>query len=347
MLSILKKCLIGIVYIVIFFILIIAFILITEFSPKNGENLKVIGKETKTLKAGDTVTLLTYNIGHLISGSKQDSFLEGGKMVKPENQTVVDANLEGVKQIISDANADIVALQEVDYNANISYNVNEYIALANDYEGKSSIALFQNTFVPYPIDNMVGRVKSGISVMSLYDFKSCRINLEQDFDFPERIFMPKKCILKQIIDIQDSDKKLVILNVELEDYDDGHVREKQLNIVKDEMLKEFNEGNYVIVVGDFNNVFPDIENTQNIVGEYVVTNFNEDFLPEKWNYGVDKTCPTFRLKNEPYDKDKSHTWIVDGFIVSPNITIKSVKTIDTGFEYSNHNPVKLQLTLQK
>lgn len=347
MLKILKKLFTVIVYVAIFATLIVAFILITEFSPKNGEELKVIGKPTKTLKVGDTITILTYNIGHLVSQSEADSYLEGGTMVKAQSEAVVQDNLEAVKEVISEANADIIAMQEVDYKSSISYKVNEYVELANAYEGVSSIALLQNTYVPFPFEKMVGKVKTGIAVMSKFDFASCRINLVEDYDFPERIIMPKKCIQKQIISLEESDKKLIVLNVELDDYDDGSVREKQLKILKDEMEKEYSNGNYVVVAGDFNMTFPEIDNTNNTKGEYVVTSFSEDFLPEGWNYGVDKTLSTFRLRDASYDKETSFTSIVDGFIVSPNVTIKSIKTIDTEFKHSNHNPVKMEFVLKK
>jgi len=347
MIKILKKIINISLYIAIFAALVIAFILITEFSPKNGEELKVIGKTKKTLKVGDTVTLLTYNIGHLISDREADCFLEGGSMVKAKSEITVRENLDAIKKVISDAKVDIVSLQEVDYKSSISHKVNEYIELANDYEGMSSIALFQNTYVPYPYQDMVGKVKSGIAIMSAYEFTSCRINLPGNYEFPERIFMPKKAIQKQVVSIEETDKKLVVLNIELEDYDNGSVRTKQLAVVKDEMLKEYNLGNYVVVTGDFNMTFPGVDNTNNSVGEFIVTNIPENFLPEGWNYGIDKSINTFRLRNEAYNKEKSFTAIVDGFIVSPNVTIKNTKSIDTEFKNSNHNPVKIEITLNK
>jgi phosphatidylglycerophosphate synthase len=39
------------------------------------------------------------------------------------------------------------------------------------------------------------------------------------------------------------------------------------------------------------------------------------------------------------------TDMIDGFIASKNITIKSVKTRDLGFRYSDHNPVVLTAAL--
>ncbi len=37
--------------------------------------------------------------------------------------------------------------------------------------------------------------------------------------------------------------------------------------------------------------------------------------------------------------------MIDGFIVSGNVKVRSLKTLDEGFRYSDHNPVVLEATL--
>ena len=58
--------------------------------------------------------------------------------------------------------------------------------------------------------------------------------------------------------------------------------------------------------------------------------------------------PTCRLLNEPYDPASENTqyYIIDGFILSPNVTLNTVETLDAGFVYSDHNPVLLNVTLE-
>ena len=36
---------------------------------------------------------------------------------------------------------------------------------------------------------------------------------------------------------------------------------------------------------------------------------------------------------------------VDGFMVTPNVTVSDSAVLDTGFAYSDHNPVKMTFTL--
>ena len=58
--------------------------------------------------------------------------------------------------------------------------------------------------------------------------------------------------------------------------------------------------------------------------------------------------PTCRLLNGPYsgNYDDSQVYVLDGFIVSDNLKIDQVENIDTQFEYTDHQPVKLNVTLK-
>ena len=37
--------------------------------------------------------------------------------------------------------------------------------------------------------------------------------------------------------------------------------------------------------------------------------------------------------------------MIDGFILSPNVTLESVETLDLGFANSDHNPVRISVEL--
>ena len=66
---------------------------------------------------------------------------------------------------------------------------------------------------------------------------------------------------------------------------------------------------------------------------------------------MDASVPTCRSLELPLDtaaskdpKDFSY-YMIDGFIVSGNITVESVETQDLGFVCTDHNPVLLKATL--
>ena len=55
--------------------------------------------------------------------------------------------------------------------------------------------------------------------------------------------------------------------------------------------------------------------------------------------------PSCRNADAPYH-DAQFVLTVDGFLVSANVTVLSSEVVDTGFAYSDHNPVRMQFQLQ-
>ena len=69
-------------------------------------------------------------------------------------------------------------------------------------------------------------------------------------------------------------------------------------------------------------------------------------LPHGFRYVYDASKPTCRLLNKPYDGNRGTTqlYVIDGFIVSDNLRVNLVETVDLNFASSDHNPVRLQVT---
>jgi hypothetical protein len=70
-----------------------------------------------------------------------------------------------------------------------------------------------------------------------------------------------------------------------------------------------------------------------------------------WSFGIDldEDDPTCRLLHQPYDalhRENNQYYLIDGFIVSPNIAIiGEVEIVDQDFLYSDHNPVVMEFQL--
>ncbi len=80
-----------------------------------------------------------------------------------------------------------------------------------------------------------------------------------------------------------------------------------------------------------------------------VGTLEESILPEGWSFVYDSSVPTCRLLNQPYDPaDTVNTqyYVIDGYMVSPNVGVSSVQTLDEGFENTDHNPVVMNITLE-
>ena len=43
--------------------------------------------------------------------------------------------------------------------------------------------------------------------------------------------------------------------------------------------------------------------------------------------------------------DGQYVLTVDGFLTTPNVTVSQATVLDTGFAWSDHNPVKMTFTL--
>ena len=161
----------------------------------------------------------------------------------------------------------------------------------------------------------------------------------------------KRCLLASYIDLPDTDKKLVVVNLHLEAYDDGEGKAAQTRVLRDFIENEYANGNYVVAGGDFNQTFPGTRETYpNKHPDLWDPGLLEyDLLPDGWSFAYDVDTPTCRLLNQAYapsDIEGTQYYIIDGFILSPNVELASVGTMDEGFQFSDHNPVKLEICLK-
>lgn len=68
----------------------------------------------------------------------------------------------------------------------------------------------------------MGKVKSGLNTFARCELKDTeRISLPVPFSWPLRVANLKRCILVSRVDIEGSDKQLVLMNMHLEAYDSG------------------------------------------------------------------------------------------------------------------------------
>ena len=63
---------------------------------------------------------------------------------------------------------------------------------------------------------------------------------------------------------------------------------------------------------------------------------------------MDNSTPTCRSLDRPYDPDDKsfQYYMIDGFIVSDNVNVEKIQTLDCGFKNSDHNPVFMTFSLR-
>ncbi len=123
-----------------------------------------------------------------------------------------------------------------------------------------------------------------------------------------------------------------------------------MGFLKTFIVEEYNKGNYVVVGGDWNHLLPGtnldtFEATQSWPDW--LQPMPEDFSPEGFKWGFDNTVPTSRTVDVPYTEGVNFVSIIDGFLVSPNVTILKVEGHNLGFKYADHQPVILTFQLDR
>lgn len=329
---------------------LIAFLSITEYLPEDKEPAARIQTDPSLSKIsiGDTVTVYTWNIGYGGLGKDSDFFMDGGEMVDPPNQQTVEQNLAAIRSFMQQRNADAWLLQEVDVDSARTDGMDQFDSIHQAVGGSAAFAYNYNCpFVPIPLPP-IGRVESGIATYSqrLMTADAERVSLPCPFSWPIRAAQSKRCLLITRLPLEGSDKQLVLVNLHLEAYDDGDGKRAQTELLMQVLQQEYQKGNYVIAGGDFNQTFPGTLDLYPVSDpeKWTPGILEQEMLPQGWHFAYDTSAPTCRLLDAPLTQD-TQTFVIDGFILSPNVTAVTVQTEDLGFEHSDHNPIRLELKL--
>jgi endonuclease/exonuclease/phosphatase family metal-dependent hydrolase len=315
----------------------------------------------KTL-TDSVLTLVSWNVGYGGLGAESDFFYDdsgiwysGSSMIRsPKN--LVEKNLNGVLEFL-DRNKDSVdffLLQEADIVSDRSYNIRQYEAYQKSLPGFAAdfAVNYKCDRVPVPLLepwNAYGAVLSGLASFSRYPpAEATRHQLPGHYPMPDRMFQLDRCAALHRFPAPGG-KDLVVINLHNSAYDPGDkIKAIQLPYLRDLALAEFAKGNFVVLGGDWNQCPPHFRfdtfmpgNTQG----YLQGNLPPDFFPEDWTFAYDPTVPTNRKVRDPYLKGKTFETLIDFFLVSPNLKLTAVHGIDQGFQFSDHQPVMITITL--
>ena len=347
-----KKLLKFLLYIIIIavaaFAVFLIYASIDDYKPK--EKINIFNSENSDLLSDTTkYSLMIWNIGYCGLNKEMDFFYDGGKQVRPSEEKVKE-NIQGVKQFIqNNLNTDFILFQEVDKHSRRSYYFNEFDTIANIFSDRTSTygKNYEVFFVPTPPADPMGEVNSGLMTVSKYTPESTvRYSFPGNYSWPTGLFMLDRCFLVNRYKISN-EKELLIINTHNSAYDDGTLKAQQMTYLKKFLKDEYKKGNYIVVAGDWNQCPPDFtpQFKENIMDTLVKTEVSSNYLPN-WRWLYDNTLPTNRRITTPYKKGKTRTTVIDFLLLSPNIKGITVKNINTGFEFSDHQPVKATFKLQ-
>ena len=312
------------------------------------------------LAQGKEYSIMTYNIGFgaysrdfsffMDVGDSIDGEHRVGKYGKAKSKDDVLTNVGGAIETIEKNEVDFVFMQEVDVDSDRSYHVNQLELAQKCFSRYANLFAYNyhSSYLFYPFNDPHGKSNSGIATFSKFKIESA---LRKSFPISTSIskfFDLDRCFL--VSRLKAGDKQLVLINVHMSAYDKGgKIRALQLKMLNDFVATEYEKGNYVIIGGDYNHDICESVgtfDTDEVKPDWVAS-IRQNDLPDGFrvvtaeNKGEVATC---RSCDIPYQKGKNYQAIVDGFIVSANITARATN-IDTDYAYSDHNPVKMLFKL--
>ena len=333
----------------------LGYVFLSYHRHPDNQNLAVKTQQVGKLETGKQYRALTYNIGYASYPPTYSFFMDGGTQSRADSKGIVYRNLGGITKTVKSQNPDLIFYQEVDENGDRSYHVNEVSFLQQKFGNYNSVygVNYDSPYLFYPFTKPIGKTKSGLVTLSKSSLTSAkRYQLPIDsgvtkiLDY-DRAFTVARTPVK-------NGKDLVVINIHLSAYTKNKaVQTAQLKKLTDFLSKEYQKDNYVLVAGDFNHDI--LGNAPFVFGTSKepltwTHPFPKNQLPSGFHIPTENLAtakiPSARNLNEAYQKGKTFVTLIDGFIVSDNIAVKKVAVVDTGFDYSDHNPVTLDFQLE-
>jgi endonuclease/exonuclease/phosphatase family metal-dependent hydrolase len=198
-----------------FLLLIVAFVIFFFWASSPtlelSEYQSVIANETKSTQKNDSIfSIVTYNIGYL-SGMTNNLAVESPK-------EFFDVNMAKVVSEIKKVKPDIMAFQEIDFDASRSYNVNQEEEISKlGFNYRAQTINWDERYLPFPywpISMHYGKVVSGQSIISKYPLKEQqRIVLQRVADAPfyrDAFYLER---LAQVVKVVLNGKEVVVINI--------------------------------------------------------------------------------------------------------------------------------------
>ena len=308
----------------------------------------------KTAQTNTEYSIVTYNVGFGAYTPDYSFFMDGGKSSWAKSKDSVIETIGGCIKTLQDLGPDISLIEEIDLNATRSYHVPELDYFARDlsYENYVFAVNYDSAFLFYPLTQPHGKTLAGIGTFSKFPITSA---VRRSFPISEsfsKILDLDRCYSVARIPVENG-RELVVYAVHMSAYGNSdEVREGQKVMLLQDMKEEVDKGNYVICGGDFNHDLA-ADDSETEVESWAYP-FPRSYIPEGLHICLDyltneekaALAPTCRSA-ETEMKPDMETYVLDGFIISDNVEQVSYETVDTGFEYSDHNPVRLVFKLNE
>jgi endonuclease/exonuclease/phosphatase family metal-dependent hydrolase len=355
-----KKVFFAILSVLLIYVLsVLIYGYFSDWKPQQISEIE-LSQSAKNQTVTDTLlTFISWNVGYGGLGKYSDFSFDdegmlysGSSMVRSPKEKI-EEYIAGAINFLKNTRSDFFLLQEVDMESDRSYKIRQYDIYSKMLSEYS--AAFAPNYkcprVPIPILepwNAYGEVLSGLATFSRFQPKtSTCYQLPGEYPMPDRMFQLDRGVLLQRFSTNKG-KDLVVINLHNAAYDPGdRIKKLQLPYLRDLAVKEYEAGNYVILGGDWNQCPPffKFDSFKSTEKDLNTRSLNADIFPKDWFFGYDPTKSTNRKTKDPYVKGTTFETLIDYYLVSPNVKIKLMKTLDLGFAFSDHQPVYMEITL--
>lgn len=341
--------------IVIIVIGYISYLFIDYDRIDDNQELEINNSLSEIARINSEYSIISYNIGFCAYTPEFGFFMDGGTESRAASKESVNNVLDGITNLLAEENADFLMLEEIDVSSTRTYHINQKEIIENKLNGyTSAFAInYDSSYLFYPFTSPHGKSLAGLMTLSKYMIKSSiRRSLPIESGIM-KFFDLDRCYTISRVEVENG-KELVLFTLHLSAYtSDGTIATEQLHMLLDDMKKEYSSGNYIICGGDFNkDLLGNSSDYFGINGEnYTWAQSFPMELLENINFSliapldINNPIPSCRNADGPYNSEQ-FVITIDGFIVSDNVEVISSNVIDTGFKYSDHNPVKMNFILK-
>lgn len=352
------KRIIRIIVIVLITVLVLvlayAAYLFLSYKRIGNSELGIVDGNADMIKPGQDYTAVTWNIGFGAYTADYGFFMDGGTESWAVSKEGLDRNLNQIAAFLKDEQADIYMIEEVDTDATRSYHTDERVpitAVMKDYSYCYN-PNFDSPFLMYPILQPHGKSKAGMMTFSAFRMTDAeRVELPVE-DGLMKLLDLDRCYTKVHVPVEDGGE-LVLYTVHLSAYtSDGTISARQLRMLLNDMQSEYEKGSYCIAGGDFNKdllgdssaIFGKADKEYTWAQPIPADMFDGCDLHIVSSLNAENPVPSCRNADGPYHSGQ-FVVTADGFIVSDNVEVKECSVLDTGFAYSDHNPVRMVFSL--
>ncbi len=332
-----------------------AYVFIDYYRIEDNLVLEIKAPISAPAMVGTDYTIISYNIGFGAYSDDYSFFLDGGKYSRAFSQEAVNKNTSGALTEAAALLPNLLLLQEVDIDSIRSYHVDQRELVYKSFPGYTSnfSQNYDSPYLLYPILSPHGKSVSGIMTLSDLQVDSAlRRSLPVEKGFMKMLDLDR-CYSVSRIPV-DNGKTLCLYNLHLSAYSsDGSIATEQLKLLLADMAAEYEAGNYALAGGDFNKDLlgnsPEIFGGSDGENQVWAQPFPFDLLPEELSLvaplNEESPVPSNRCADAPFDPSLAFVLTLDGFIVSDNIEVNTSSVINTGFKWSDHNPVSMAFKL--